>query len=402
MHFTNSVRFFCFLFYFLFPVFLFGQYFNLGQDPASLKWRLISTPHFRVIYPENFELKAQNMIPILDFINARGNNTLAYNPKRVPLILHNYNITANALTVWAPARVELFTCPPQDLYAQNWLDQLVIHEYRHVVQIDRTNQGFTKVLSWLTGEQAASIINGIFVPSWFMEGDAVCTETALSHSGRGRIPSFEMIMRAQVTQKGAFNYDKAALGSYKTFVPNQYALGYSLVANVRRKYSYQAWVSALDDVARKPYIVTPFNHGLKKATGLGKEKLYGMTMLDMDSMWKYQDAMTPKTEFDQLSVFKKRNYENYKYPYYLNDTLVVSEYTSLDDITRFVISGPDGYRKILTTPGFLSSEIYSVIKTYGNNFLLAWTETIDDPRWEQRNYSVIRIYDFNTAKTWSL
>lgn len=402
MRFKNLLSLSCFLFYFLLPVLSFGQYYNLGQDPASLKWRQIQTPHFRIIYPENFEKKAHEMLPTLDYLNIRGNKTLNFNPKQFPLILHNYNITANAITVWAPKRIELYTCPPQDSYAQNWIDQLAIHEYRHVVQIDRTNQGFTKVLSWLTGEQAATMINGTFVPSWFMEGDAVCTETVLSQSGRGRIPSFEMLLRAQLIQKGAFSYDKAALGSYKTFVPNQYSLGYSLVANVRRKYGYQAWISALDEVARKPFLITPFNHGLKKATGFSKEKLYRMTMSDMDSMWKYQDAQTPKTQFDQLAILKKRQYENYKYPYYLNDTLVVSEFTSLDDITRFVIIGPNGYRKIITTPGFLSSEIFSAVKTSENNYLLAWTETIDDPRWQQRNYSVIRMYDGNTAKTVNL
>lgn len=416
MRFRKITCIFSFLLLSMFPVLLFGQYYNLGQDPASFKWRQIQTPHFRLIYPENFETKAQGMIPTLDFINTRGNKTLNYEPKRVPFILHNYNITANALTVWAPSRVELYTCPPQDLYAQKWLDQLMIHEYRHVVQIDRTNQGFTKVLSWFTGEQAAPMINGAFVPSWFMEGDAVCTETALSQSGRGRIPSFEMLLRAQVTQKGAFSYDKAALGSYKTFVPNQYSLGYTLVANVRRKYGYQAWITALNEVARKPFIITPFNHGLKKSTGFGKEKLYSVTMSEMDSMWKYQDTQTPKTNFDQLTIINKKHYENYKYPKYLNDSLVVSELTSMDDIVHFVVTGPKGYKKILTTPGFLSSETFSVVIKEGtnqdsttknssnskNNYLLAWAETIDDPRWQERNYSEIRIYDFNTAKTWSV
>jgi len=398
------------------PFFLFGQYYNLGQDPSNLKWRQISTPHFRIIYPENFEIKAQKMLPALDYVYTRGAKTLAYKTKRVPFIIHNYNSVSNAVTGWAPKRVELFTCPPQDSYAQDWLDQLIIHEYRHVVQLDRTNQGFTKALSWFAGEQAAVMINGLFVPSWFMEGDAVCTETALSQSGRGRIPAFEMLLRAQVKQKGAFTYDKAALGSYKSFVPNQYILGYSLVANVRRKYGYQTWITALDEVARKPFLVTPFNNGLRKATGFGKENLYRMTMIDMDSMWKYQDERTTKTPFIKLSVTNKKKYESNKFPYYLNDTLVLTEYSSLDDITRFDIIGPNGFKKKLTTPGFLSSETYSVIKVTDysqksgqtnthepfEKYLVAWTETINDPRWEERNYSVIRIFDSNTGKTRSL
>jgi len=416
MRFRNTLRLFYFVLYSLFPIIVSGQYYNLGQDPSSLKWRQIITPDFKIIYPASFELKAKQMLPSLDFIKNRGNKTLDYHPKRVPLIIHNYNTSSNAVTAWAPARVELYTSPPQDSYAQDWLDQLIFHEYRHVVQIDRNNQGFTKVLSWFTGEQAATMINGLFVPSWFMEGDAVCTETALSQSGRGRIPSFEMLLRSQVLQKGAFIYDKAAFGSYKTFVPNKYVLGYSLVANVRRRYGYQAWVTALDKVARKPYLITPFNQGLKDATGFGKEKLYAVTMSDMDSLWKYQDARTEKSKFDQLTIINDKDYENYKFPDYLDDSLVVAEYTNLDDITRFVVVSPNGDKKIIATPGFLSSEIFSLIKIddkknnssktdeigFGYNYLLAWTETIDDPRWEQRNYSVVRIYDGSSGKVKSL
>ena len=395
----------------LFPLLIMAQYYNLGQDPASIKWRQIKTPDFRIIYPENFELRAQKMPLILDFVYANGTKTLAFKPKPVPFIIHNYNTEPNAVTVWAPKRIELFTTPPQDIYAQDWINQLVIHEYRHVVQIDRTNQGFTKVLSWFMGEQAAAGINGLFVPSWFMEGDAVCTETVLSKSGRGRLPAFEMLLRSQVSEIGAFSYDKAAMGSYKSFVPNQYVLGYSLVANVRRRYGYQAWVSALDEVARKPFVITPFNNGLKKVTGFGKENLYRMSMRDLDSLWKYQDANTPKSPFFQISAQSTKKYENYKFPYYLNDTLVVAEFTSLDDIARFVLVGANGFNQVIHTPGFLSAENYTIVNQQAypilsenkngeitiKNFKLAFTESINDPRWGQRNFSVIRIFDSETS-----
>jgi len=410
---TRYMMLFLFLLSAFFPMLLTAQYYNIGQDPSSLKWRQIKTHDFRIIYPVNFELRAQKMNSILDFVYTNATKTLTYKPKPIPIIIHNYNTEPNAVTVWAPKRIELFTSPPQDTYAHDWIDQLVIHEYRHVVQLDRTNQGFTKVLSWFMGEQAAASINGIFVPSWFMEGDAVCTETSLSHSGRGRLPAFEMLLRTQISEKGAFTYDKAAMGSYKSFVPNQYALGYSLVANVRRKYGYQTWVSALDAVARKPYIITPFNKGLKKATGYGKENLYRISMHDMDSMWKYQDVNTFKTPYVQISSQSNMKYENYKFPYYLNDTLVVAEFTSLDDITRFVIIAPNGFKQVVNTPGFLSSENYSIenLPASANlskinkgeksfkHFQLAWTETINDPRWGQRSFSVIRIFDGETGKT---
>lgn len=406
-------RFLCLFFISLIPVLLFGQYYNLGQDPSTLKWRWISTQKFNLIYPENYEQKAQKLIQSLENVCVNETKTLGYIPERVPFIIHNYNTESNAVTVWAPKRVELFTCPPQNTYTQDWLEQLMIHEYRHVIQLDRTNQGFTKVLSWFTGEQAAATINGLFVPSWFMEGDAVCTETAFSNSGRGRLPSFEMQLKAQATQKGVFTYDKAVLGSYKSFVPDQYHLGYALVANVRRKYGYQAWITTLDEVARKPYLITPFNNGLKKATGFGKENLYAQTMLYMDSLWRFQDKQTQTTRFIRLTEENTGKYENFRYPHFLNDSLVIALYSSLDEISRFELILPSCQRRVITIPGFMSSDLFSIsnltelnhdtlyeCKIDGEvNFQIAWTETINDPRWGERKYSEIRIYNSITEKT---
>ena len=37
------------------------QYFQTGQDPASIKWRQINTANFQLIYPVEFEAKAQKI-----------------------------------------------------------------------------------------------------------------------------------------------------------------------------------------------------------------------------------------------------------------------------------------------------------------------------------------------------
>ena len=60
------------------------------------------------------------------------------------------------------------------------------------------NKGFTKVLSYILGEQAPGGVLGLYIPSWFLEGDAVSTETALSNSGRGRTCAFENIFESSI------------------------------------------------------------------------------------------------------------------------------------------------------------------------------------------------------------
>ena len=60
------------------------------------------------------------------------------------------------------------------------------------------------------------------LPSWFWEGDAVITETLLSSSGRGRLPSFERGLRTLILSGGEYDYVTAMLGSYAEFVPDYY------------------------------------------------------------------------------------------------------------------------------------------------------------------------------------
>lgn len=392
-----------------------AQYYILGQDPAGIKWRQINTQHFRLVYPSDFEPQAQRMMNILDKVYDADSKTMEFKACKMPFIFHNRDVTPNAFTVWTPKRIELYTCPSQITYAQDWMEQLAIHEYRHAIQTDCMNKGFTKFLSYLLGEQAPAAVLGLYIPLWFMEGDAVSTETAVSHSGRGRVPNFEQDIRAQLLEKGSFNYDKAVFGSFKDFVPDQYSLGYHFVANVRKNYGYEAWVKALDRVAHRPFGITPFSTGLKLATGKTKVGLFKETMAQLSAEWKEQSAKTQLTQANQISP-THAILTNYKYPHYLSDSLVIAERSGMDDISRFVTFDKQGKEKILFTPGFYSTDAFSIqvgtgFKDYQNKpgtftadnitiskGLLAWTEKEVDPRWQNRTYSVIKLYDFQTGK----
>ena len=130
---------------------------------------------------------------------------------------------------------------------------MCVHEFRHVVQLDKVNQGLTKDLYYLFGEIFPIAVVGVYVPMWFMEGDAVCFETAVGHLGRGRSPEFLNEMKAQILEKGIYNYSKAVLGSNKDFVPNRYTMGYFMTANSRVNYGSDIWAKALERTGRRPY-----------------------------------------------------------------------------------------------------------------------------------------------------
>ncbi|MBC8147617.1 MAG: hypothetical protein H8E98_06500, partial [Bacteroidetes bacterium] len=342
----------------LFLIFNFSkaQYYDMGQDPTSINWKQIKTENFQIIFPKEFEEESQRLANILEIVYDYGSQSLNHKPKKISVILHTQTVKSNASVIWTPKRMEMYTCPPQDMYTMDWLEQLAIHEFRHVVQVDKLNQGITKILYALLGEQAAAAVLGLYIPPWLLEGDAVLTETLLSKSGRGRLPGFERELRAQMIEKGAYKYDKAVYGSYKDFITNHYVLGYHLVTLARKNYGPEIWSAVFDNVARKPFMIVPFNNSIKKSTGLTKVKFYDSIMEELGSAWQKQDSENQYTKFDLITKNANKSHADYWFPHYLNDSTYFAVKTSIDDITRFVEIDSEGNEKILFTPGYIQMD----------------------------------------------
>ncbi|MFC1733362.1 TolB family protein [candidate division KSB1 bacterium] len=367
-----------------------AQYYLPGQDPASTKWNQIETTHFKIIFPHNFEVKAKLIANYIEKCYPLVTHNLKVKPKKISLVLHNQTVYANAFVGWAPKRMEFYTCPPQDQYAHDWLKQLSLHEYRHVIHYNKMNQGFTKILSILLGEQIIAGVLGVFVPFWFIEGDAVLTETLHSNSGRGRMASFEMPIRAQVLEKGSYSYDKASYGSFRNFVPDHYILGYQLVSQGRKIYGKDIWNDALNNVARKPFLIIPFSSSLKKTTGHTKNRLYKNLTEDLKIQWNAQKSKELYNKYKVVSPsINKDDYTDYTLPSVIVNNFIIAKKSSIDDITHIVLIDSSGKEKKVFTPGRMMENSLSA-----SNNLIAWAEMSYDVRWGNRTYSVINTYDF--------
>jgi len=371
-----------------------AQYFSLGTDPASVKWKQVKTEHFRVIFPDNMEDEGIRVANTLEYYRSPASASLDAKPGRWPVILHNRTIISNAVTPYAPKRIDMMTMPPQDNYGQDWLDQLVIHEFRHSVQYTAVNRGFTKALSILMGQQAVPAIMGLFVPFWFIEGDAVATETALTQTGRGRVPSFEMKIRAQFLEKGLYSYDKAYNGSLKDFTPDWYELGYQIVGHSRLNYGLETWSKVMKRTGNVPFILVPFSNTLCRQTGYGKSRLYNHIAEQVKQSWEIEDQNITFSQYKKVLSSDDRFYTNRTQPAILPDGSFLARKTSIDDITRIVRIDPSGKEKVIINVGYMPDECLSAS---GN--LVCWAQLDQDPRWSLRNYSVVMIHNLETGKT---
>src|SRR5512136_1284050 len=104
-----------------------AQYYETGQDPASLKWLQIKTPHFRVIYPDNFNAEAVRYARFLEEAYDTLSVLYPYGKTCIPVIIHNYSMESNGYVTWAPRRMELFPLPGQENMPADPAELLSVH-----------------------------------------------------------------------------------------------------------------------------------------------------------------------------------------------------------------------------------------------------------------------------------
>ncbi|MDA3893307.1 MAG: hypothetical protein PF517_16715 [Salinivirgaceae bacterium] len=361
-----------------------AQYYDTGQDSFSINWKKIETPHFKIIVSDDAMLQGKMYAGYLEAVYKSGGISLSHNPRKIPVIIHNENALSNGEVAWAPKRMNLYAIPPQSGYAEMYSKHLALHEFRHVVQVDKLNQSSTRVLYYLFGEQAIGGVLGWHIPRWFFEGDAVAFETGASNSGRGRFPDFSMKLKAQIDAEGIFSYPKAQFGSFKDFVPSHYELGYQLITRSSEKYGYNMWSSVLDRVAKSPIHINAFSKGIKQKTGLSERKLYEEIMNDFSDEVKHNG--------DSLKIANNdKDYINYYSPYF-NGNSIICYKTSYSDIQHIIAIDSIGIEKIIYTPGHIYDQTFSF-----NDSVLVWNE-YKGTRWENSNYMRIVKYTMKSQE----
>jgi len=370
-----------------------AQFYEYGQDAGSLKWYQFRSPHYTVIHPGGVDSLAQAFARRLEHYYPYLGQDLDHNHSHMPVVIHNESSFSNGVFAWAPKRLEIFTNPDPNGYYQDWLTQLALHEGRHAVQIDKLNQGFTKGLYFLGGEQAVGAM-AIFLPYWYLEGDAVDSETRLSATGRGRQPSFEMQIKAQLLETGKlWSFSKASMGSYRHHIANHYQLGYLMVRHGRRTYGDKFWIDFQQYAARKPFLLNPTWFSMKQYGFSSKKQFYREALNTYRNHWMSTASTRQYSSMISWKTKRKRNYTSYTFPHAVSESSLLTLKTGMGQIPEFVQVDHTGKEKRLFRPGFLNSGRIS----YSGNKIV-WDEFVPDTRWSNRNYSLIRSYDLTTGQ----
>jgi hypothetical protein len=368
-----------------------AQYYETGQDPASLKWLQIKTDRFKVIYPESYGTGGVDFAKSLDQAYSSLISIYPDIKFRIPVIIHNHTIQSNGYVAWAPRRMEIYPTPEQNTIPLDPNKQLTIHELTHVLQMKSLHSGFTKAFSFLLGEQFTGVVASM-LPLWLLEGEAVFTESILTESGRGRSSSFLKQLKAIMIEKGEmYKYDKIVNGSFRNFVPDYYQSGFQMIAWSRLNYDPQLWNNVLNYTGSFPFTINPVNISLTKEAGITKKKLFDETFRNLKTLWELDITRSAPETYQILNPDKKGKFINYFCPVNAGPDSIIAVKTSLSEPPSFVLINP--FRKTekrLHTPGRVYPRVISAAKNK-----IVWAETKPDPRWENLNYSVIKVMDID-------
>src|SRR5690606_18612280 len=158
--------------------------------------------------------------------------------------------------------------------------------------------------------------------AWYLEGDAVGTETALSSSGRGRQPLFERDLRTIMLDKQKFTYEQMALGNYTRWRPNHYVLGYFLTTYLKTKYGRDIFEKIHRETMERAYDPLAFYNAIEEFTGKSMDTVFRQALSQFKNEWKKQYDALPASTGTALPVANEKRWVSYNFPVQMGEDTI--------------------------------------------------------------------------------
>ncbi len=357
-----------------------------GGNPPSVKWEQVNTPTARIIFPAGLDSAGVRIANIVNQMNRAVQPTIGLKQKQVDILVQNQNTESNAFVQLAPFKSEFYFTPPQNSFnlgSLHWVDQLAVHEFRHVQQFNNFDVGIIRAIHAIFGEGGQALFTSIAIPNWFFEGDAVFNETYVTTQGRGRLPYFFDGYRALWSAGRNYSWMKLRNGSYQDYVPNHYPLGYMMVAYGREKYGDDFWKNVTHDAASYNGIFYPLQNAIRKHSGVDFEKFR------TDAFDHFKKQANPPAE----PAPKNQHFiADMEYPAYVDDNTLVYAKTTYDKVTSFYTK-TNGVEKKIRTFDYTLDNYFAY-----HDGKIIYASYRPDLRWGYRTYNEINIVDIKTGE----
>lgn len=266
----------------------------LAQAPSA-EWRTVTTPHYRVHYPVQYEAWSLRAASRLESIGSAVAREVGYEPReRIDVLVENPVAQSNGLA-WpflGWPRVVFYPEPPdadESLGEHGeWIDLLAVHELAHIAHLSRPSRnGMRALLEKILPLGPVTL----HAPRWVIEGYATVVEGKLTGGGR---PSSSM--RAAILRKWA---EAGRLPSYAQLNSDRRFMGMSMAYLMGS--AYLEWLEARggEGSLRKVWArltareKRDFNSAFAGVYGESPETLYGRFVAELTT-----SAVTIRREAD--------------------------------------------------------------------------------------------------------
>lgn len=381
-----------------------AQFYTTGDDPASVKWYSTETPNYKLIYPAGLDSLARVYGGRLEHYRYAIGTSSGFIPGectkgKIPVILHAFNARSNGSVAWAPKRMDLFTSPqPYAAEALPWTDMLAIHEQRHISQMQTGLFGTFRPFGWFFGEMFNGLVAGLWSWNWFLEGDAVVAETALSRSGRGRTADFLNYYMIAFDNGDFRNWNSWRFGSQRKYAPDHYAAGYLLIGGIRFLYDYGNVSQEYERyISRDIYDLYGLKTVVKRKTGVNLNNAYKKIADTLNCIWQEEiESRKPFMPSENVVAVPTRHTEYSQLEFADNRLYAVKSSIAMPAaLIRLDSCGRE--HKVLPF-----SENTSQLCYLPSSERLYWSENISDTRWSQKVDSWIRYYNIRNGKRGSI
>lgn len=377
-----------------------AQFVLTGDDPGYLKWYSMETQYYKIIYPQGADSLARNYGTMLEKVRPAIGLSLGYTPgegqKKMPVVLHTHNPYSNGSVAWAPKRMDLYTLP--DAYGSDptpWDVQLVTHEPRHQAQLELDRHGFWRGMSYVVGQIWTPALFQMYIALCLGEGDAVTVETGLAPGTRARTADFLNYYQVALDAGDYRSWYRWRYGSFKTFTPDHYKIGYITVAGPRAMFHDPlVMASALEKSRRNKFILNTLN--LRKVvqdhTGLKFKEAFPQILNYFNATWQKSAAeRAPFNHMEQLTD-KEDFAVDYATPTELDGRIYLLRKGYV--YTAQLGCWENGEFHALMPFASHTSSLYADTVRHR----IYWSETMRDPRWSLSGKSIVRYYEPGTGK----
>lgn len=365
-----------------------AQYVLESHESTSFTRRQLAVGPMRVIYRAG----ADSLARVVARWTALYKQPTALSPQRdrlFPIIMWGQTVIPNGMVAWTPSRMELYPLSGgEERTPVPWLQHLVSHEIRHYAQMEGLDRKFIRALYYLFGQQNMGV-GGLVAPPWFLEGDAIHSESKYTLFGRAHSAEHLQAYRADLLDGQELCYDQYRFGSWRYNVPNHYSFGTMVVEYSTARYGETLWPRVLEYSAKYPILLNPFKFALRKYVGRNSVGLFHDAMFSADSIF------IASTEYGERPVPVARGaFFSEREPWMPDSSGIryVWRYDKGHTLAFYRVDTAGGARRVLFRPGAKLG-----MSRYGDSCAL-WIEAVRHPRWGDVVWGDVYSFSLSTGK----